>query len=86
MLITIEEGAVGGYGSFVAHHLAWRGLLDGGLKFRPMCLPDVYIDHDNPRKQYDQARLNAQHIVETALQAIGGRVMGAEALALPARA
>ena len=81
VLITIEEGSVGGYGSFVAHHLAWRGLLDGGLKFRPMCMPDSYIDHDNPKKQYDEARLNAQHIVETALQALG-----VDALALPARA
>ena len=81
VLITIEEGSVGGYGSFVAHHLAWRGLLDGGLKFRPMCMPDSYIDHENPKKQYDQARLNAQHIVETALQALG-----VDALALPARA
>ncbi len=81
VLITIEEGSVGGYGSFVAHHLAWRGLLDGGLKFRPMCMPDSYIDHDNPKKQYDEARLNAQHVVETALQALG-----VDALALPARA
>ncbi len=81
VLITIEEGSVGGYGSFVAHHLAWRGLLDGGLKFRPMCLPDSYIDHENPRKQYDEARLNAQHIVETAL-----RALGVDALAQPARA
>ena len=81
VLITIEEGSIGGYGSFVAHHLAWRGLLDGGLKFRPMCLPDTYIDHENPKKQYDQARLNAQHIVETAL-----RALGVDQLAQPARA
>ncbi len=81
VLITIEEGSVGGYGSFVAHHLAWRGLLDGGLKFRPMCMPDTYIDHENPKKQYDEARLNAQHIVETALQALG-----VDAVARPARA
>ncbi len=81
VLITIEEGSVGGYGSFVGHHLAWQGLLDGGLKFRPMCLPDTYIDHENPKKQYDEARLNAQHIVETAL-----RALGVDALAQPVRA
>jgi 1-deoxy-D-xylulose-5-phosphate synthase len=81
VLITIEEGAVGGYGSFVAQHLAWRGLLDGGLKFRPMCLPDRYIDHDNPKKQYDEAGLNAQYIVKAVLAALG-----MEQVSLPARA
>jgi 1-deoxy-D-xylulose-5-phosphate synthase len=46
-------------------------LLDGGLKVRPMVLPDIFIDHDSPQKQYDVARLNAPHIVEQALQALG---------------
>ena len=71
VLITIEEGSVGGFGSFVAQHLAWNGLLDGGLKFRPMCLPDRYIDHDSPKKQYDEAGLNAPQIVAAALAAFG---------------
>ena len=46
VLITIEEGSIGGFGSAVLHHLAWKGLLDGGLKVRPMVLPDWFIDHD----------------------------------------
>jgi 1-deoxy-D-xylulose-5-phosphate synthase len=81
VLVTIEEGSVGGFGSFVLQHLAWKGLLENGLKIRPMCLPDVLIDHDSPKKQYDVAGLNAPHIVATALAALGR-----EALAQPARA
>jgi 1-deoxy-D-xylulose-5-phosphate synthase len=80
VLITIEEGSVGGFGSLVAQHLAWQGLLDGGLKFRPMCLPDRFIDHAAPKVQYDQAGLNARHIVATAVGALG------VPLAQPARA
>jgi 1-deoxy-D-xylulose-5-phosphate synthase len=71
VLITIEEGSVGGFGSHVLQYLAASGQLDRGLKIRPMILPDVFIDHDKPEKQYDEARLNARHIVETALLALG---------------
>jgi 1-deoxy-D-xylulose-5-phosphate synthase len=71
VLITIEEGSIGGFGSHVLHYLSHAGLLDGGLKVRPMVLPDIFIDHDSPAKQYDVARLNAPHIVELALQALG---------------
>ncbi|BAI75392.1 1-deoxy-D-xylulose-5-phosphate synthase (plasmid) [Azospirillum sp. B510] len=71
VLITIEEGSVGGFGSFVLQFLAMAGLLDGGLKIRPMVLPDLYLDHDSPAKQYEAAGLTAQHIVRTALQALG---------------
>ncbi|MBK4723029.1 1-deoxy-D-xylulose-5-phosphate synthase, partial [Azospirillum sp. YIM DDC1] len=71
VLITIEEGSVGGFGSFVLQHLAMAGLLDGGLKIRPMVLPDRFLDHDSPVKQYDEAGLAARHIVATALQALG---------------
>ena len=71
VLITIEEGSVGGFGSFVLQFLAMSGLLDGGLKIRPMVLPDLYLDHDAPAKQYETAGLTAQHIVRTALQALG---------------
>ncbi|HXQ50528.1 MAG TPA: 1-deoxy-D-xylulose-5-phosphate synthase [Stellaceae bacterium] len=71
VLITIEEGAIGGFSSHVLHHLARVGMLDRGLKVRPMVLPDRFIDHDQPQLQYDQARLNARHIVETALGALG---------------
>ncbi|HUK58671.1 MAG TPA: 1-deoxy-D-xylulose-5-phosphate synthase [Stellaceae bacterium] len=71
VLVTIEEGAVGGFSSHVLHHLAHAGMLDRGLKVRPMVLPDRFIDHDAPYQQYELAGLNARHIVETALQALG---------------
>ena len=71
VLITIEEGSVGGFGSFVLQFLATAGLLDGGLKIRPMVLPDLYLDHASPAKQYETAGLTAQQIVRTALQALG---------------
>jgi 1-deoxy-D-xylulose-5-phosphate synthase len=70
-LVTIEEGAIGGFGAFVLHLLAHEGLLDHGLKVRPMVLPDLFIDQDKPEKMYDVAGLNAPHIVETALRALG---------------
>lgn len=71
VLITIEEGSRGGFGAFVLHFLSDDGLIDGGLKVRTMTLPDIYQDHDSPGKMYDQARLNAPHIVETAMRALG---------------
>ncbi len=71
VLLTIEEGAIGGFGSHVLHHLAHAGMLDRGLKVRPMVLPDRFIDHDQPHQQYELAGLNARHIVETALSALG---------------
>jgi len=71
VLITIEEGAVGGFSSAVLQHLAWKGLLDGGLKVRPMVLPDRFIDHDSQAKQLAEAGLTAKHIVAAALGAIG---------------
>lgn len=63
ILITIEEGSVGGFGSFVLQYLSDAGLLDGGLRVRAMTLPDTYIDHDTPAKQYAQAGLAAENIV-----------------------
>ena len=71
VLITIEEGSIGGFGSFVLHHLAGAGLLDRGLKIRSMVLPDILQDHDTPAKQYELAGLTARHIVDTALGALG---------------
>ncbi|MBN9531310.1 MAG: 1-deoxy-D-xylulose-5-phosphate synthase [Alphaproteobacteria bacterium] len=71
VLITVEEGAVGGFGSHVLQFLATAGLLDHGLKIRPLNLPDIFIDHDAPLKQYDEAALNAPQIVATALAALG---------------
>ena len=71
VLITIEEGSIGGFGAAVLHHLAWKGLLDNGLKVRPMVLPDVYLDHDSQAKQLAAAGLTARDIVSTALTALG---------------
>ena len=71
VVITIEEGAIGGFGSFVLHHLAMSGTLDNGLKIRTMVLPDVFYDHNSPNAQYEAAGLNAKHIVATALSALG---------------
>jgi 1-deoxy-D-xylulose-5-phosphate synthase len=71
VLITIEEGSVGGFGSLVLQHLAGEGLLDRGLKVRQMVLPDTFIDHDKPEKMYDVAGLNARHIVATLLSTLG---------------
>jgi 1-deoxy-D-xylulose-5-phosphate synthase len=67
ILLTIEEGAVGGFAAAVMQHLAWAGLLDSGLKLRPMLLPDRFIDHDSQTKQLAQARLTHNHIVNTVL-------------------
>ncbi|WP_145614034.1 transketolase C-terminal domain-containing protein, partial [Nitrospirillum amazonense] len=71
VLVTIEEGSVGGFGAQVMQFLAEEGLFDSGLKFRPMVLPDRYQEHDNPAKQYDEAGLNATGIVDTVLKALG---------------
>jgi len=74
VLITIEEGAIGGFASQVMHHLAHQGLLENGLKLRPMVLPDRFLDQDTPAKQYDTAQLNAPHIVRAALNALGREI------------
>ncbi len=71
VLITIEEGAPGGFSAHVMAFLAGQGLLDGGLKFRPMTLPDAWIDHDSQEVQREAAGLTAPSIVETALRALG---------------
>jgi 1-deoxy-D-xylulose-5-phosphate synthase len=67
MMITIEEGSIGGFGSHVANLLAEKGIFDKGLKFRSMMLPDVFIDQDTPEKMYDVAGLNAKQITEKIL-------------------
>ena len=71
VLITIEEGAIGGFAAHVMQFMAKAGLFDRGCKFRPMTLPDIFIDQESPQKQYDTAELNAPHIVATALTALG---------------
>ncbi|MBI77467.1 MAG: 1-deoxy-D-xylulose-5-phosphate synthase [Rhodospirillaceae bacterium] len=71
VLITIEEGTIGGFASQITHFLAFNGLLESGLKFRPMYLPDFYIDHDTQQQQYKIAGLSAENIVENVLKALG---------------
>jgi 1-deoxy-D-xylulose-5-phosphate synthase len=71
VMITIEEGSAGGFGAHVMQFLAWDGLLDRGLKFRPMTLPDRFIDQDTPEKMYEAAGLDAKSIVAAALGALG---------------
>jgi len=79
VLITVEEGAIGGFGSFVLHHLVSHGLLDGAARVRTLTLPDVFIDHDKPEKMYAQASLDSDGIVRCALGALDGeRLSGLE--------
>jgi len=70
LLVTIEEGSTGGFAAMVMHHLAWKGMLDGKLKIRPMTLPDFFIDHDSPAKQMIEAKLTARDIVATVTAAL----------------
>ena len=71
ILLTLEEGAIGGFGSHVMHMLAENAALDGGLKCRSLVLPDSYIDQDKPDAMYDVAGLNAAQIIETVRQLLG---------------
>ena len=77
VLVTVEEGSQGGFGAAVMHHLAWKGLLDHGLKFRPMVLPDRFIDHESPARQMIEAGLTARDIAATVLSALGRDGVGA---------
>ena len=70
-LITVEEGAMGGFGAFVLHALAEHGALDRGLKVRTLTLPDIFQDQDKPEIMYAQAGLDAEGIVRGALSALG---------------
>jgi 1-deoxy-D-xylulose-5-phosphate synthase len=78
-LITIEEGAVGGFGSHVAQLLAEEGVFDLGLKYRSMVLPDVFIDQASPRAMYDVAALNASDIEAKVLSVLGVSALGKRA-------
>ena len=71
VLITIEEGSIGGFGSFVLHQLAEDGFLDKGLRVRSMVLPDVFLDQDKPELLYAHAGLDAKGIVAKVFQALG---------------
>ncbi|WP_224816564.1 1-deoxy-D-xylulose-5-phosphate synthase [Hasllibacter sp. MH4015] len=78
-LITVEEGAVGGFGSHVAQLLAERGLFDTGLKYRSMVLPDIFIDQASPRDMYAVAGMNAEDIEAKVLQTLGVEVLSQRA-------
>ncbi|RWR75348.1 1-deoxy-D-xylulose 5-phosphate synthase 2 [Cinnamomum micranthum f. kanehirae] len=71
ILITVEEGSVGGFSSHVSHFLALNGLLDGKLKWRSMMLPDRYIEHGSPKDQIEEAGLTSKHIAATVLSLMG---------------
>jgi len=71
ILITVEEGSVGGFSSHVLHTLAGFGLLDSGLVIRPMTMPDRFIDHDSPEAMYKAAGLDADAIVARVFEALG---------------
>ncbi|PPR11982.1 MAG: 1-deoxy-D-xylulose-5-phosphate synthase [Alphaproteobacteria bacterium MarineAlpha11_Bin1] len=71
VLVTVEEGSVGGFGSQVAQFLAMDGVFDTGLKFRPMVMPDLFLDQDLPRRQVEIAGLSNTDIVATAMAALG---------------
>jgi 1-deoxy-D-xylulose-5-phosphate synthase len=74
VLVTIEEGSSGGFGAAVLHHLAWKGMLDRGVRVRPMVLPDCFIDQDTQARQLAEAGLTARDIVATVLAALGREV------------
>lgn len=68
--VTVEEASIGGFGAHVLTMASDDGLMDGGLKLRTMRLPDTFQDHDKPERQYDEAGLNAPHIIDTVLKAL----------------
>jgi len=71
VLLTIEEGSIGGFGAHVLHFAAWDGLLDRGLKFRDLILPDRFIDQDTSERMYEAAGLDSKAIVAAVLSALG---------------
>lgn len=79
VLVTVEEGAVGGFASHVLQFLAVEGLLDHGLKVRPLVLPDEFTDHGKPEKMYADAGLDSAGIVRTVFAALGGVVQAVRA-------
>jgi 1-deoxy-D-xylulose-5-phosphate synthase len=78
VVVTIEEASIGGLGAHVLTMASDEGLTDAGLKIRTMRLPDLFQEHEAPDKQYDEARLNAPHIVETVLSALRHNSAGVE--------
>src|SRR6185312_1586504 len=79
VLLTVEEGSIGGFASHVLHFLAKEGLLDAGLKVRPLVLPDEFTDHAKPEKMYADAGLDAAGIVRSVFAALGRSVRSVSA-------
>ena len=73
VMITIEEGSIGGFGSHVKNFLSDKGIFDKGLKFRSMTLPDKFIEQDNPKKMYESAGLNSTQISKKILDILFGK-------------
>ncbi|HEY3697516.1 1-deoxy-D-xylulose-5-phosphate synthase [Phenylobacterium sp.] len=78
-LITVEEGAMGGFGAFVLQELAERGALDRGLRVRTLALPDIFQEHDKPEAMYAEAGLDAEGVLRAALAALGADNVAAAA-------
>ena len=79
VIVTVEEGSIGGLGAHVLTFASDEGLTDNGLKVRTLRLPDTFIDHEDPMKQYDEAGLNAPQIVDTVLKALKHNSTGVDA-------
>ena len=75
VLITIEEGSIGGFGSHVMQLLSDRGVFDRGLKFRSMILPDIFIDHDTPERMYEAAGLDSISIVNKVEETLNSNII-----------
>ncbi|KAL6959528.1 1-deoxy-D-xylulose-5-phosphate synthase [Sarracenia purpurea var. burkii] len=71
ILITAEEGSIGGFGSHVSHFLSLKGILDGPLKLRAIVLPDRYIEHGSPQDQVEEAGISSRHVCATVLSLLG---------------
>jgi 1-deoxy-D-xylulose-5-phosphate synthase len=79
VLVTVEEGAIGGFAAQVLHFLAHEGLLESGLKVRPLVLPDIFTDHAKPEKMYADAGLDSAGIVRTVFATLGRGVQAQRA-------
>ena len=75
VLITIEEGSIGGFGSHVMQLLSDRGVFDTGLKFRSMILPDIFIDQDTPEKMYEIAGLDSLSIATKVEETLNSKII-----------
>ena len=75
VVITIEEGSIGGFGSHVMQFLSDRGVFDRGLKFRSMTLPDIFIDQDTPEKMYEIANLDSSSIANKVEETLNSNII-----------